>query len=610
MAAHYGFISEKPITGERLRAMSEKLRHRGIVEESCIFNGESETVVFGNDSSDTAGTVGMASRAMADGQSSAITVQGETVLIFDGEIYNAEELQEDDKVNGSAELILRLYLQDGAKAFEKIDGVFSLSIFDRRKQKVILARDRFGLRPLFYKQEKGCFSWASEIKALLAFSDAPPRIDWQGVRSNFLYQTSLAPRTCFEGIRSVLPSQALTVDCANLSIDVQDFYQLPLPSKIKPDYKTAVAEIRRLLSESVSQRLRAGAAVANMMSGGIDSTLISALASPEKPQLDAFTVSYGDAEEVEKAEIAAQRFGLKHKVHTVKKRDLWKHLDARLRFFEEPYPGVEVLLDATSYAQQQGFRFILTGNGADELFGGYMHTLKLARWKRLRRLRFSARIMPSSPPGFAKLKNQLQLKDIRDFFRQGQGGMKPIDVDALFLQKKPIVKPKLPQRFNQDSYLGYFWQDMRISLGSHHTYRDDLSASLYGVTFRYPFLSNELVDYTASLPVDYRFNGKTNKPLLRDAAKGILPNEVLQMRKRGFSFPMAEWIGSQREIQNYLENHLLDLQGRNLFNNSTIRRWLKTAKTDADYHRLWQLMTFEIWLKEYFDKAGATVNAE
>ena len=195
--------------------------------------------------------------------------------------------------------------------------------------------------------------------------------------------------------------------------------------------------------------------------------------------------------------------------------------------------------------------------------------LKLNRWKKIKKYSFLASFLPNSKNKFiAKIKNQLELKTVDDFFRQGQSGMRNEELNILFLpENNVVINGKISLG---DDYLSYFKEDFGKSLSSHHVFRDDLSAMKFGVEFRYPYLSNKLIDFVAQCPEKIRFNGIQNKPLLRKVAEKYLPEQVMKMPKKGFSFPMLYWYKRDATFRNFINEHIEFLKTRRIFNNATI----------------------------------------
>jgi len=536
---------------------------------------------------------------------------GEITITFNGEIYNFKTLRkqlENENVsfksNSDTEVILKGYQKWGNSVFEKLDGMFSICIVDIPKKKIILSRDRIGLKPLFYTQNENGLVWASEIKALLKNEWVKPEINWNGVYTNFLFQTTLAPETCFKGIFSLEPGSLMTIHLENHSIIKETFWKLPSIKNNQDSEEKAITKIDELLAKSVSEQLYADVPVTSMMSGGIDSTLITSKAKPFKNDINAFTISYQFSEdEVKNASLVAKNLDIKHHIKKVSDDDVLTDLKENIQHFEEPYSSLEVLMNAAEYAKNLGFKVVLSGNGADELFAGYSHSLKLKKWLLLRNFNFVKHFIFTKNAFSEKVKNYFSQDFMFDFFRQSQVGMKPNEA-------KLIINPSIFKEIEQNlgkyhlsdskNYKGYFEYDMKYSLSSHHVFRDDLSAMKYGVEFRYPYLSNELIDYVATLPENFRYNGVQNKPLLRKVAKKYLPKEVLNMPKRGFSFPLSYFIKNKEKVRVFIDENLESLKKRNFFNPEIIDQWWNNQNDVYDCVKIFQLVTFELWYQKYF----------
>lgn len=541
-----------------------------------------------------------------------MTSTDENVIItFNGEIYNFKEIRIElehfnyhFKSSSDTEVIVKAYEHWGNSMFEKLDGMFSICIVDLNQKKIIFGRDRMGLKPLFYSKNDDGLVWASEIKSLLKNEFVQPEINWNGVYTNFLFQTTLAPETCFKDIFSLEAGCLMILDLENHSIKEEKFWTLNSKINSEITEEQAVIKIDELLSKSVSEQLYADVPVTSMMSGGIDSTLITSKAKPFKNDVNAFTIQYKFAEdEVKNASLVAEKLEIKHHIKTVSDDEVLADLKENIQHFEEPYSSLEVLMNAAEFAQKSGFKVVLSGNGADELFAGYGHTLKLKKWFLLKNFNFVRNFILTKNPFSEKVKNYFSQDFMFDFFRQSQVGMKPLEAENIF--KSDIFKTLNTDltRFHLSetkNYQGYFEYDMKYSLSSHHVFRDDLSAMKYGVEFRYPYLSNELIDFVSTLPEKFRFNGIQNKPLLRKVAGNYLPKEVLNMPKKGFSFPLNYFIKNNERVQSFITENLESLKKRNFFNAEIIDQW-KNGQTEVyDSVKIWQLVTFELWYQKYF----------
>ena len=629
ISGYYSF--HKSISSKNILEMNQAIKHRGPDDEGFWLSDKKKGTSFsGSDSTpkikeqfpileDDKSEIALGFRRLSiidlseKGHQPMLTEDEQVVITFNGEIYNFRKLREELQILGyhfdgssDTEVLLKSYQEWGTGMFEKLDGMFALCIVDLSTQKLMVGRDRVGMKPLFYHQSEQGIVWASEIKAILKNELVTPEINWDGVYTNFLFQTTLAPKTCFKGIFSLEPASVMTISLPDQKLTVEKFWKLPLKTGQGISEEEAVKTIDHLLSESISEQLYADVPVAVMMSGGIDSTLIAAKSKPFNARINTYTISYPfSEEEIQNASLAAKHFGVLHKVEKVSDEDVLDQLKENIQHFEEPYCSLEVLINAAKYAKDNGIKVVLSGNGADELFGGYSHTLKLKKWLLMRNFNFTRHFIFTKDPFSRKVKNYFSQDFMFDFFRQSQISMTPFEA-------KNIITSDIYKNIDSDlagyhlseskNYSGYFEYDMKYSLSSHHVFRDDLSAMKYGVEFRYPYLSNRLIDYVAVLPEHLRFNGIQNKPLLRKTAEKYLPSEVLNMSKRGFSFPLNHFIKNEQKIRNFIIENLESLKKRNFFKTEVIDEWWNRLENEYDWVKIWQLVTFELWYQKYFEK--------
>lgn len=614
-----GFHSKQQLSSEIILKMSEAIKHRGPDDEGYYFNHHHFS---GTDSlhSIKSKYLPLSANALSElalgfrrlsiielsekGHQPMGSAEG-NVITFNGEIYNFREIRSQLErlgiqfdSNSDTEVILKGYETWGTEIIKKLDGMFSFCIFDKNKNRLIFARDRVGLKPFFYFMNENGLFWASEIKALLKTGKIQPEINWKGVESNFTYQTTISPNTCFKGIYSLKPGYFGVYDLFTEEFSFEKYYEIPRKTNPKITEDKAINEVEKLIKNNIDSQLYSDVPVISMMSGGIDSTLISVLAKRNQDSIEAFTISYDYVDdEVKNATLTAQQNAITHYIENVGSQNILNNLKESIAHFEEPYVALETLLNATEFCKKKGYKVVLSGNGADELFGGYSHLLKFKLWKKRRNLRFLRYFAKGNSQKSKKIRNYLSLKNSEDFFRNGQGGMKPYEIEELFLQKPTIIASK----HNDTSYQSYFLEEMYKSLASHHAFRDDLSAMKNSVEFRYPYLSNDLIDYVAQVPEEMRYNGETNKPLLRKVAQKYIPEQVLKMKKKGFTFPFYQWYLEDERLRSFISIHLESLKARELFNNTTIHQWHHNIHKPEDLNKIWQLVTFEIWQQAYFD---------
>ena len=615
-----GFFANKELPAAVLLRMNEAIRHRGPDDEGYIFGGRHfsgrDSVpevkkLYSELSSGMSSRFGMGFRRLSildlssAGHQPMVSEQ-KNIITFNGEIYNYLQLRNELIGEGQqffsdtdSEVVLRAYDVWGKSMVEKLDGMFSFCIWNSEEDELFFARDRFGLKPLFYFLNDNGFFWASEIKALLASGMITPAVNWEGVQSNFTYLTTVSPLTCFQNIFSLEPGYNATFSFKTNHLVKERYFELPKVIDRAVHNDEARIEVEKILIKNVGRQLRADVPVISMMSGGIDSTLATVLAKKINEEISAFTVQYKNAgEEVSNAKMVASANDIDHQVVQISSDELLHQLKNDIAHFEEPYVTPEVLLHAAKFAGKKGYKVVLSGNAADELFGGYPHLQGFKKWKTSRKFSFLAPFLPDQVAFFKRIKNYLSLNTVHDFIRNGQGGMKPFEIRQLFKSEVSDVKT---EAISTDNYQEYFKEDIRISLGSHHAFRDDLSAMKYGVEFRYPYLSNDLINYISSLPEELRFDGKQNKPLLRRVAQKYLPSSVLNMKKKGFVYPLQAWFEEDEGLRNFIDEHLQLLKKREIFNNAPIEQWRNSILEPGNLSKIWQLITFEIWLQTYID---------
>lgn len=628
ICGYYSF--RKEISSKNILEMNNAIRHRGPDDEGFwISNGSKGESFSGNDSTqkikktfpvlnEFSSKIALGFRRLSivdlseKGHQPMLSDDEKITITFNGEIYNFKKIRKEledlgyhFKSNSDTEVILKSYEEWGTEMFPRFDGMFAIALVDLEKQKLILGRDRVGLKPLFYFKNENALVWASEIKSILKNEYIKPEINWNGVYTNFLFQTTLAPETCFQNIFSLEHASFLILDLNDFTSSKQFYWNFPTEKLVNVTEDEAAEKVDQLLSESVKEQLFADVPVTSMMSGGIDSTLITAKAKPFKNDINAFTISYQFSEsEVKNASLMAEKIDIQHDVKKVSDEEILNQLKENIQHFEEPYSSLEVLMNAAEFAKNKGFKVVLSGNGADELFAGYSHSLKLNKWLSMRKFNAVRHFIFTNDDFSRKVKNYFSQDDMLDFFRQSQVGMKPFETksifsDAIFNTIKTNLKDK--KLSETKDYHGLFEYDMKYSLSSHHVFRDDLSAMKYGVEFRYPYLSNDLIDYVSFLPEKIRYNGIQNKPLLRKVAEKYLPSEILKMPKRGFSFPLAHFIKSESKVREFIIENLNSLKKRNFFNSEVIDAWWNHQKNEYDCVKIWQLVTFELWYQKYFE---------
>ncbi|MEZ5016484.1 MAG: asparagine synthase (glutamine-hydrolyzing) [Flavipsychrobacter sp.] len=632
-----GFIRFRDeVAASVLESMNNTIRHRGPDDEGYVcINAEGVLdSYFGEDSVEeikhknkhiqSAGTcsVGLGFRRLSiidlsyHGHQPMVSKENGIALSFNGEVYNYRELRLELSQLGArfvsdtdTEVILRGYEQWGISVVEKLNGMFAFVLVDNKKSRLFLVRDRVGIKPLFYHRSNEGITWASEIKAVLKAPWVKPDVNWDGVFANYQLQTTPYPYTCFKNISSIEPASFLEVDINTNKVTKVRYWDIPVDKEKQTISEQAAAkELEARLEQIVSMQLRSDVPVTSLMSGGIDSTTLTAMCVKKNSNFHAYTLGFDGtgegADELPQAIAMAKKLGVKHHVHYLKPEDVLNNLDATLKHFEEPYSNLEPGFAASDYLHKEGYKVVMNGLGADEVFGGYAYYLSYMKWQlRLRYAKYN-KLIPALSDTIKKVKYHLEIDTVLKFHTHHREGMKTYELPQL--TSMPVLS--LAEMLSDDkgsSLLdipeALFYYDMRNYVGAHHVYRDDLSAMAHSVEMRYPFLDHELIEWVATLPINIRYSTIINKPLLRKVSEKYVTHDNLIMPKKGFSLPLNKWLQKDNSIQDYANEKLTALKKRQLFNNATIDKWWKRKDEGVYFTKLWQLVTTEVWLSEYIE---------
>ena len=492
--------------------------------------------------------------------------EGEVVAVMNGEVYNHVELAEGLRASGyslksktDAEVVPHLYEEYGDQFLEKLRGMFALAIWDSKRQRLLLARDRFGKKPLYYRRVGDGVAFASEIKALRAMV---PDVEWQ-VREQGVYDylsLGVVPQsgTVYEGVAQVPPGSVMVF--ARGQLEARSYW-IPRPGK-----QTACSEeIREMVQESVRLRLRSDVPVGVFLSGGIDSNVVAYEASREtKGEVETFTVGMSEEglDESTVARAAAQRYGVRNEVLPLEispERDLME----LVRHYDQPFADSSALACwAVARVAAQRVKVVLTGDGGDELFGGYRRHLAayrlgqmqvVPRWgwrglatmlpRRQRRslLGFARRFArgAGATPGrrYLEWSSDLLLDD--DKCTIWQGGEVAATEDWIEAQVEGNAS-----LLRQQMQL-----DQRVNLLSDLLVKMDMATMAHSLEARSPLLDHELAEYAMGLTDGELIRGGVTKSVLRQAYADVLPVEVLNGKKRGFEVPVERWLETEwREL--------------------------------------------------------------
>lgn len=559
-------------------------------------------------------------------------VSGKYTISFNGEFYNYREKKKllSDKgyrfrSETDTEVLLNLFAEYGTDMFEHINGFFAFAALDRTTGEVLIARDRMGIKPLYYYQDEDALVFASEMKALMQLG-IPRELDSFSMHVYFQTGYIPAPYTIFKAVKKLQPGTYIRY--TERKISIQNYYTIPLAltgDYSRDDYDTARQKVRELVSDAVRLRMVADVPVGAFLSGGIDSSVIVAAATEHTDRLHTFSIGYKDNpyfDETEYALEVAKKFKTEHTVFSLTNDDLFENLYNVLDYTDEPFADSSaVAVNILSMYTRQKVTVALSGDGGDELFAGYNkhHAEWLVRKggvksAMVKNLDFLWGAFPQSRS--SALANRFrQLKRFSEGARMSPAERywRWASVVGREEAGRLLLPEVQPDEWNagRERFLSHFlpggdinevlYADMRLVLPGDMLYKVDMMSMENSLEVRVPLLDHRIVNYVFSLPPEYKIDGLRKKKLLTDAFAGVLPEKILNRPKKGFEVPMLQWLktGLQPLVEEFTSIEWVREQG--IFQPSEVERMKKAlfSNNPGEVHfRLWTYIVFQYWYKK------------
>ena len=555
-------------------------------------------------------------------------------IVFNGEIYNFRELRLELEGAGhrfytstDTEVIVHAYEQWGKGAIARLRGMFGLAIWDTRSRTLLVARDRIGIKPMYYATVHGRLYFGSELKSLLEAPDLPRDLDAAALDHylSFLY----TPRdgSIFKSVRKLPPGHLMTWSGGRL--EIEQYWQMPATETFTGSEQEAVQQLRAVLSDAVRSHMISDVPLGAFLSGGVDSSLIVGLMSElSSARVKTFSIGFDEPafDELEHARRVADHFGTDHH-ELVVKPDGVGILDQLISHFDEPFADSSAI--PTWYVSEMARRHVtvvLSGDGGDELFGGYDRYLPhphVAAFDRYspRALRRVAALAAERLPHGARGKNFLRHvgRDERGRYLDAIRFFGADEKPALLTPELrraidgPDAETRLARHFDRLAPLPWASQMMRFDaetyLPEDILTKVDRMSMAHSIESRVPLLDNDVINFAATLPAGMKIKNGRRKHVLKEVAATLLPRDVLDRKKQGFGVPLGTWFrGHLREL---FADTLLSpttLQ-RGYFQPAFINRIVAEHLAGRRDHtlRLWQLLVFERWNREYVDRRGSAV---
>jgi asparagine synthase (glutamine-hydrolysing) len=565
----------------------------------------------------------------ANGRQPMANEDGTVQVTYNGEIYNFAELRPGLEAAGhrfrsntDTEVLVHLYEERGEAFLEALRGMFAVALWDERKRRLLLARDHFGQKPLFWAQAGDSLYFASEIKALLACPAIPREPDPQAIDEFLTLHFVPAPRTTYRAIRR-LPAASRLVFEPGGQPEVRRWWRADDAPTRSVSAGEAMEEADHLLRRAVREQLVADVPVGVLLSGGIDSSVVLAAATDEGARgIDAFTIGFEESaySEVPYARRAADTVGATHHLRVMRADDA-RDPTALLEAFDEPFADVAAIPTmALCRGARERVKVALTGDGGDEIFGGYqyhvlgtwMARLGVGGWARERLARATLRLVPSAPEFRSRwriVKRGLEALTHPDWHAATVAARATLDRagrDALYV---PVfhdqVSAEDPYRYLDADPNGTPTLDRLFRTSGDHVLADellhktDIASMTASLECRSPFLDVRLATWTASLPLGLKVRGMRGKVLLRRLAARRYGPEIWRRRKQGFTMPLDRWL--KGELRPLVMSTLLDPGARvgdYVRREGLARLWREHDEGRADHRRiLWACLVLELWLR-------------
>jgi asparagine synthase (glutamine-hydrolysing) len=644
-------FDNKNVRVESVRTMCNVLAHRGPDDEGMVLLRGDQYLEAGDPKSfpsvESGFEVAFGHRRLsiidlsAAGHQPMCNEDATTWIVFNGEIYNFQEVRERlvkkghlFKSKSDTEVILHAYEEWGVQCLNHFRGMFAFAIWDSKQKQLFMARDRLGKKPLLYAYQNGHFAFASEIKALLQIPGIERKVNATAIHQYLTYQYVPSPDTIFEGIKKLPPAHYLLYD-RNGNIRIERYWKLKFNSNHQTytDAQELGDRIRTELEESVNLRLISDVPLGAFLSGGVDSSLIVGIMAKfsEKP-VKTFSIGFEekDFNELFYARLVSNHFATEHHEFVVKPNAI-EILPKLVWYYNEPFADSSAI--PTYYVANMTrdyVKVVLTGDAGDENFAGYPRYLrsKYVSWF----IRLPEKVRRSLLPSFLRILSQSPwkrktLNRLADFtetlsFHQGRNYAEQIKIfnqkekDGVFSEDfsrevkgtDPLdyLIKKYEEGDTDDLLEKLLYLDMITYLPEDLLVKMDIATMANSLEARVPFLDHKFMELVAAIPSHLKLKGTKSKFILKAAFKDFLPDTVFKRKKMGFGVPVSRWF--RNELKDYIYGILLDPRtlNRGYFRREGIERLLNDHITLRYDHstKIWALLFLEIWFRVFIDREG------
>ncbi|MHB0993932.1 MAG: asparagine synthase (glutamine-hydrolyzing) [Sulfurovum sp.] len=548
-------------------------------------------------------------------------------VVYNGEVYNFEEIKTELEFLGyvfesytDTEVILKAFHKWGVESVHKFRGMFAFAIYDSKKESIYIFRDRAGVKPLYYYQHNGLFIFGSELKALVVHTGLRKQLNKEALSMYLQFGYIHAPHTIYEDTYKLLPGHYLKYDLSNDVLktikywDIVDFYKM---DKVELSEEEAEKQLEEILLDSFNLRMISDVPVGTFLSGGIDSSLVTALLQKNNEEkISTFTIGFEDERynEAQYAQKIAEYLGTNHTEYYCTKQDALNIIPVLPKMYDEPFGDSSVIPTAlVSKLAKEKVSVVLSGDGGDEAFCGYSsYELFEQRLDSIRKIpgrKFISSLLEAIPDPiltlqgmneknylkYLKLKSVMGSDNVADMFKLSNAVFTKYDVKLILsgtyhYENEPDLHDLhvLEQMMISD-FKGYLADDILVKVD-----RATMNVSLEG---REPLLDHKILEFAARLPISM----KKNKNILKNILKKYIPSELFERKKQGFGIPINDWL--RNELRYLVDTYLDDKKiiDQNIFDVKYVQGLKKLFfENKNDDRKIWTLLMFQMWYEENF----------
>lgn len=568
-------------------------------------------------------------------------VTGRYVIVFNGEIFNFQELSDKylkntwQRIGGArttsdTEILLYLLIDYNTECLSWLSGFFSFAFYDKETKNLVLARDRFGKKPLNYYNHENYFAFSSEMKGLFEWG-IPREIDYDVLHLYLQINYVPQPQSMVRGVQKLKPGHYMKIASGAIA-EYRSYYSINVRPERYNDYsyETAQQELVNRMDAAVRERMIADVPLGAFLSGGIDSSVIVALASKYTSQLNTFSIGYKDNpffDETHYAKLVASKYKTNHTVFSLTNNDFLEHIYDVLDYIDEPFADSSAIpVYILSKHTKEHVTVALSGDGGDEVFAGY--NKHAAEWK-IRNGSLINKLVKAGLPLWSvlpKSRNNKVTNIFRQLHRFAEGSSLSLKerywrwasyntheytssllsssvLSEISTQKIGEAKSNLLSNLNSTDFNEVLLTDMNLVLLSDMLVKVDLMSMANSLEVRSPFLDHKVVDFAFGLPSSYKIDATLKKRIVQDAFRSWLPDEIYNRPKHGFEIPLLDWF--RKELWSMIDNDLLQadfVAQQGVFNVERIeqlKKKLLSSNPEDSHATIWALIVFQYWWKKY-----------